>query len=49
MILNKDNVLVQVWYKMLTKLNSSYTLKDVPDIYNLREIVKELINEEEEK
>lgn len=46
MTLNRENALVCAWYKMLTKTNSPYTMDDVPDIYNLREIIQELLNEE---
>lgn len=46
MTLDKNNGLVYAWYKMLTKTDSPYTMNDVPDIYNLREVVQELLDEE---
>lgn len=48
MKLAKENALVQAWYQMIIRTDFSYTLDDVPDIYNLREIVQELLNEEGE-
>lgn len=46
MTLDRDHALVYAWHKMLTKTNSPYTMDDVPDIYNLREVVQEWLNEE---
>lgn len=46
MILDRENGLVNVWLSLIKNPNMSYSYDDVPDIYNLREIVKELLEEE---
>lgn len=46
MKLTKENTLVQAWYQMIIRTDFPYTLDDVPDIYNLREMVQELLNKE---
>lgn len=46
MILDRENGLVEVWFKLIKNPNMPYTYDDVPDIYNLREVVKELLEEE---
>ena len=40
---NKDSGLVQVWVRLLKEENSGYTINDVPEISNLREVVASLI------
>ena len=46
MTFDKNNALAKTWVKMLKKTNSPYTIDDVPNIGNLREVVKELMKEE---
>lgn len=46
MILDRENGLVNVWLNLIKNPNMPYTYENVPDIYNLREIVKELLDEE---
>lgn len=41
---NKDSGLVQVWVRLLKEENSGYTIEDVPEISNLREVVSSLLN-----
>ena len=41
---NKDSGLVQVWVRLLKEENSGYTIEDVPEISNLREVVASLLN-----
>ena len=41
---NKDSGLVQVWVRLLKEENSGYTIEDVPEISNLREVVYSLLN-----
>lgn len=49
MMLDRNNGLVEIWVKVLNKTNSPYTFDDVPDIYNLRELVKEALEENKEE
>lgn len=46
MILDRENGLVEVWFQLIKNPNMPYTYDDVPDIYNLREVVQELLDEE---
>lgn len=39
---DKDSGLVQVWINLIK--TNAYTINDIPDISNLREIVLEIIN-----
>lgn len=42
---NKDSGLVKIWVSVLSAEFPKYTLQDVPDIGNLREVIKkELAN-----
>lgn len=40
----ENSMLVQLWVKWLTKENSPYTLEDVPNLYNLKEVVEGVVN-----
>lgn len=42
MIFTKDSGLVKVWVSLV--LDGSYTLAEVPNLFNLREVVTEVIN-----
>lgn len=41
---NEKSGLVQVWVRLLKQLDSPYTLADVPEISNLKEVVSSLLN-----
>lgn len=38
---DKDSGLVQIWVKLIQ--NGTYTIDDVPDLFNLREVVIEIL------
>ena len=40
---NENSGLVRVWVRLLSQENSRYTLKDIPNISNLREVVLSLL------
>lgn len=40
---NENSGLVRVWVRLLSKENSRYTSKDIPNISNLREVVLSLL------
>ena len=40
---NKDSGLVKIWVRLLSQENSKYTINDIPNITNLRDIVKSLL------
>jgi hypothetical protein len=42
MIFTKDSALVKVWVSLV--LSETYTLDEVPALFNLREVVTEVIN-----
>ena len=42
MIFTKDSGLVKVWVSLV--LDGSYTLAEAPNLFNLREVVTEVIN-----
>lgn len=44
MTFTENSMLVKLWVKWLTKDNSLYTLEDVPNISNLREVVEGVVN-----
>ena len=41
---NKDSGLVKIWVRLLSSKDSLYTIDNVPNISNLKEIVLSLIN-----
>lgn len=41
---NKDSGLVQVWIFLIK--NNTFTVNDIPNISNLKEIVLEILNQE---
>ncbi|BDH62300.1 hypothetical protein MTP04_24300 [Lysinibacillus sp. PLM2] len=43
MTFTKDSGLVKVWVSLV--LTGTYTLEDVPELYNLKEVVTEVVNE----
>ena len=43
---NKDSGLVKIWVRLLTSENNPYTIYDIPDIGNLKNIVLSLIGNE---
>lgn len=47
MVFTKNSGLVKVWVRLV--LNGTYTREDVPDLYNLREVVYEVLDELEEE
>lgn len=44
MTFNKDSGLVKVWVKLVQ--NGTYTRDQIPKMYNLREIVAEILDEQ---
>lgn len=44
MILTKDSGLVKVWVGLVLNPNSPYELKHVPTLFNLKEVVTEVID-----
>lgn len=40
---NKNSGLVKIWVRLLTSKNSLYTIDDIPNISNLKEVVLSLI------
>ena len=42
---DRNSGLVQIWVKLIR--NSQYTIDMIPDISNLREVVIEILNEED--
>lgn len=44
MIFTKDSGLVKVWVGLVLNPNSNYELKDVPNLFNLKEVVTEVVN-----
>ena len=40
---NKDSGLVKIWVRLLTSENNLYTIDDIPNISNLKEIILSLI------
>lgn len=45
MVFTKDSGLVKLWVRMVE--NGTYTREQVPNIYNLREVVYEVLDEDE--
>lgn len=43
---NKDSALVQVWVRLIK--NQTYTINDIPNLSNLKEIVTMLLSQSEE-
>lgn len=43
MVFTKDSALVKVWVSLV--LSGVYTLEQVPALFNLKEVVAEVINE----
>ncbi len=43
MIFTKDSAIVKVWVSLV--LSGVYTLEQVPALFNLKEVVAEVINE----
>ena len=41
---NKDSGLVKIWIRLLSSKDSLYTIDNVPNISNLKEVVLSLIN-----
>lgn len=44
---NEKSAVVQAWVRQIQREESEVTLKDVPDLYNLRDVVSGLINTNE--
>ena len=44
-MVNKNSGLVKIWVRLLTSENSLYTVDDIPNISNLKEVVLSLIEE----
>lgn len=44
---NEHSALVQIWIRLIK--NKTYTLNDVPNLSNLRDIVIEVLNKEEQQ
>ena len=42
---NENSGLVKIWVRLLTSNNSSYTIDNIPDISNLKEIVLSFVKE----
>ncbi|WP_195837986.1 hypothetical protein [Tissierella pigra] len=45
MILTRNSGLVKVWVSLVLNPNSNYELEDVPALFNLREVVIEVVND----
>lgn len=43
---NKDSIIVKTWVALI--LAGTYTIDDVPNISNLREVVQEVLDEQED-
>ena len=43
---NKDSIIVKSWVALI--LAGTYTIDDVPNISNLREVVQEVLDEQED-
>ena len=43
MVFTKDSALVKIWVTLV--LNGTYTREQVPNIYNLREVVYQVLSE----
>ena len=41
---NKDSGLVKIWVRLLSSKDSLYTIDNIPNISNLKEVVLSLIN-----
>ena len=41
---NKDSGLVKIWVRLLSSKDSLYTIDNVPNISNLKDVVLSLIN-----
>lgn len=44
MTFTKDSGLVKVWVSLVLNPKSGYTLDDVPALFNLKEVVTEVVN-----
>lgn len=44
MTFNKDSGLVKVWVRLV--LGGTYSLEEVPKLFNLKEVVTQVINEQ---
>ena len=44
---NKNSGLVTIWVRLLTQDDSSYSIENVPNLSNLKEVVQEVLNERE--
>ena len=44
---NKNSGLVTIWVRLLTQDNNSYTIENVPNLSNLKEVVQEILSERE--
>lgn len=42
MIFTKDSGVVKVWVTLI--LSNTYKLEDVPELYNLRQVVSDVLN-----
>ncbi|MDR7870299.1 MAG: hypothetical protein RIN55_05535 [Tissierellaceae bacterium] len=45
MIFTKDSGLVKVWVGLVLNPESPYEIKDVPALFNLKDVVTEVVNE----
>lgn len=41
---NENSGLVIIWVRLIKAPNSNYTIDDVPNISNLRDVVEEILN-----
>ncbi|SDX87372.1 hypothetical protein [Tepidimicrobium xylanilyticum] len=44
MIFTQDSGIVKVWVSLVLNPDSPYELEDVPALFNLREVVTEVVN-----
>ena len=44
---DKNSGLVQIWIRLLSDKNSNYTIQDIPNILNLKEIILEELSKNE--
>jgi len=46
MIFNENSGLVLIWVRLIKNPNNNFTIDDVPNISNLKDIVEQILNRE---
>ena len=44
---SKNSPLVQAWVRLITGPNAIYTIDDVPELSNLKDVVEEIVSKNE--